>query len=115
MTVKKFKIKGATEKKADILCKIYFNSSLSDTELKVLAVILDYSTNNSITLTPDIGRQIKNEAAISETSFSTSLFRLEKKGAFTKQSRTITFHPVFSNIHTTEKVIITFESETTQS
>lgn len=107
--VKKFKMKSSTEKKAEILCKIFFNSSLSDTELKVLAVILDYSTNNSITLTPDIGRQIKNEAAISETSFSTSLFRLEKKGIFSKVSRTITFHPVFSNIHTTERIVINFE------
>jgi len=109
MSVKKFKLKGTTEKRADVICKIFFKQSLPDTELRVLAVILDYSQNNSITITLEVARQAKLAADVTDTNFSTSLFRMERKGLFSKVGKTINFHPVFNAIHETERIVVTFD------
>jgi len=109
MSVIKFNLKdNSLKKKVDVVCKICLTESLSDTELCVLAAVILYSTNNSITITPDIGRQIKTDISISDTNFSTSLFRLEKKGVFTKTGRTITLHPAFTGIHDCDRISVSF-------
>ena len=109
MSVKKFKIKSTTESRVDVICKIFFKQTLPDTELRVLAVILDYSQNNEVTITLEVAKQAKLAADVSDTNFSTSLFRMEKKGLFGKVGKTISFHPVFNKIHETDKIVINFE------
>jgi DNA-binding MarR family transcriptional regulator len=109
MSVKKFKLNGTTEKRADVICKIFFKQTLPDTELRVLAVILDYSQNNEITITLEVAKQAKLAADVTDTNFSTALFRMEKKGLFSKVGKTITFHPVFNKIHETERIVISFD------
>lgn len=120
MAVKKFKVSGGTQKKAEVISKLVFKESLSETELDVLAVILDYSTNNAVTLSLDISKQVKQQADVTDSSFSTSLYRLEQKGIIIRQGKTIQFHPAFSNIHAVDSLIISFqqgaqESRTDQS
>lgn len=106
---KSFKITdNSLKKKVDVVCKICFKQVLSETELDVLAAVILYSTNNSITITSDIGKQIKSEINITDTNFSTSLFRLEKKGVFSKDSKTITLHPAFTGMHDCDKIYISF-------
>lgn len=115
MAVKKFNIKikdtNATKKKAEMISKLLFTESLSETELDVLAVILDYSSNNSVTLSLDVSKQVKQQAGVSDSSFSTSLYRLEQKGIIIRQGKTIQFHPAFSNIHSVDSFIISFQME----
>lgn len=109
MSVKVFKISDSSvSRKVDIVTMVYFKQQLSDTELLVLAAVINYSTNNTITLTPEISKAMRNETGVSDTSFSTSLFRLEKKGLYTKAGRTIQLHPAFSNIHSMDKLSIIF-------
>lgn len=108
MAIKKFKTSNNTNKKAEMLVKICFNVSLSRVELEVLAVIVDFSTNNSLAITLDIAKQIKNLLGISDSSFSTALFRLQEKGVIGKTGKTVTLHPSFNNIHTTEGILISF-------
>jgi len=115
MAVKKFSIKfkegSATYKKAEVISKTVFQESLSETELHVLAVILDYSTNNAITLSLDVSKQVKQQVDVSDSSFSTSLYRLEQKGIIIRQGKTIQFHPAFSNIHLMDSLIISFQQD----
>lgn len=96
---KAFKIKDSTlRKKTDLLTKLFFSFVLSDTELDMLTSIILYSNNNSLTITLDIARQMKSEMNVTDTSFSTSLFRLHKKGLFEKDSKTITLHAAFIGV-----------------
>lgn len=109
--IKPIKLKGSSlQVKCKCILELCF-SGCSDSELEILALLIQYSTNNSITLTVDLARQIRQSAGVGESSFSTHLFRLDKKGIMVRQGKTITFHPIFNKIQETEKLLITFVGE----
>lgn len=83
---------------------------ISGTELDILTLIIQYSTNNSICITSDLSKQLQIASGVTRSAFSTSLHRLEKKGIFNRTGKTITLHPVFNNIEKAEKLLITFSA-----
>lgn len=109
--IKKIKLGGDP---LQVKCKLLIDSCFngcSEIELKIMTVLVRYGTGNSITLTPDLARQIRESAVVSEGSFSTYLFRLEKKKVFIRQGKTIMLHPVFNNIGDCDSIMISFKSE----
>jgi len=106
---KGLKISGdAAAKKIEIISKIYFEP-LSDTELNVLKSLINYSTSNSITLTPHLSKQLISVSNTSVSSFNTALHRLEKKGLLNSSGKTKNLHPVFNNILEWDKVLLVFD------
>ena len=107
--IKGIKISGNTaDKKIDVIAKICFGQ-LPSTELRLLRVIIDYATNNSITITPELSKQILVAANLTQSSFGTALHRLEKKRVLNSMGKTKLLHPVFKDILTWEKILINFE------
>ena len=105
--IKAITIKGGVDKKIDIVSKICFGQ-LPSTELRLLRLLIDFSTNNSITITPIVSKQIISAAELTQSSFGTSLHRLEKKGIINSSGKTKNLHPVFNNILTWDKILINF-------
>jgi DNA-binding MarR family transcriptional regulator len=109
MNAKGLRVDGTIKNKVRILSTIQFGG-ISDSELLVLSIIIYHSTNNSIALSSDMARQIKKEANITDSSFSTSLYRLKKQGLIRRDSKTITIHPIFSKLDDMERLVISFNS-----
>lgn len=106
--IKPIKLRGnSLQIKAKCLMEVCFGGC-SDSELQILAYLIQFSTGNSITLTVDLSRQIKASAGVGDSSFSTSLFRLEKKGVLTRLHKTVNLHPAFNNLQDVEKLMISF-------
>lgn len=95
--------------KIDILLRVMFET-LPEAELKTLTAIIEYSTNGAIAITADIGRQIRDAGGITESSFSTSLYRLEKKGIIKRSGKTVFLNPVFVGIGELDKFVVSFEA-----
>lgn len=110
MAVKKYRVSGSTEKKVEVISKVLFKELLSDTESLILSILLDYSTNNTITLSVDVTKQVKSQAGVTDSSFSTSIYRLEKKGLIIRAGKNIQFHPALNNIHSMDSLIINFQN-----
>jgi len=107
--IKGLQIKGKpADRKIETITKICFGQ-LADSELSLLKTIIDFSTNNSITITPELSKQILVAANLTQSSFGTSLHRLEKKGVLNSMGKTKNLHPVFNNILTWDKILISFE------
>lgn len=106
--VKGLKINVATlDKKVEVLAKL-ISGDLAGTELNTLVSVIQYSTNNSLFITPDISKHIKKEYGIGQSAFSTSLFRLKKKGIIKMDGKTITIHPIFTSVISLDKLVISF-------
>ena len=106
--IKGIKLPGeAINKKIYIVTHSCFGAT-SESELKLLRVIIDFATNNSITLTPEVSKQIISAAGISSSLFSTSIHRLEKKGILNSMGKTKNLHPVYKDILIWEKILISF-------
>lgn len=108
-------IKGLTISNSDLSNKVnaitnILFDGLSATESLILTKLIHYSTNNQIALTVDISRQIQQELNITQSSFSTTLFRLQKKKVIEKPGKNIVLNPVFANINELEKLVITFQA-----
>lgn len=84
---------------------------LSDTEMAVLVEIVGYSAGNTLTITTDISKSIKQITGVTDTSFSTTLHRLEKKKVFDRLSKTITLHPAFKDINDMTKLVVSFNPQ----
>lgn len=97
-------------KKVEVVCGIKF-SPLSAAELDVLVYIIAYSQNNNLFLSPDIAKQIKQNCSIKESSFTTSIFRLCKKGLMEKKGKTILLNKIFAGITEMDNLLIKFTGE----
>lgn len=93
--------------KVKVIINVLFGG-LSATESLILTKLIHYSTNNSITLSADFSRLIQQELNITQSSFSTTLFRLQKKKLIEKPGKVIVLNPVFANIDQLEKLVIVF-------
>lgn len=71
--------------------------NLSDSELLLLSQIVELSTNNQVTITPQISAHIRESIGITQSGFGTSLHRLAEKGAIRKNGRTIMLHPIYKD------------------
>ena len=106
--IKGIKLPGeAIDKKIYIVTQSCF-SAVSESELRLIRVIIEFATNNSITLTPDVSKQIILAAGITKSLFSTSIHRLEKKGILNSMGKTKNLHPVYKDILIWEKILISF-------
>lgn len=97
-----------------IKCKLILDSCFggqSESAVTIMESLILFSSANSITLTPDISKQISESAGVSVGSLPTHIFRLEKCGAFSKRGKTLLFHPVFNGINEAEKILISFAGE----
>lgn len=104
--VRGMSVGGSLRERVDVVCKIAF-TPLAEAELTTICLLIEYSVNNQIALTPDIGKQIRS-GAVSESSFSTSLHRLEKKKVITRSGRTIIITPLLKDISSWDKLVISF-------
>lgn len=113
--VKKFKVQAAgLEDKVGLLCKLFFEQ-VSESEIKVLAGLISFSAQNTVTLSAAVTNQLKQELGVSGTLFSTCLHRLEKKGVYLRVDKTINFHKVFKDIEIADQVLITFKTQKNES
>lgn len=81
---------------------------LSESELSLLKILIDYSSQNTITLSADLSRQIIAATGLKETTFNVSLHRLEKKGVIRSTGKTKTLHPIFKDINECKGLLISF-------
>lgn len=79
---------------------------LSDTESLVLEKIIKYSPSSSFNLDVHLSKQIREELNITQSSFNTSISRLQEKNCIKKEGRTITLHPLFNNLSETKEILI---------
>jgi len=109
---KTIKLKGdSADAYTDIIARIKF-SITSDTEIKVLQLLLKYSTNLSITMTKHVNKVIADESSISTNLLSTTLHRLEKKESIRRQGRTIYINLAFKDLQTIDGLVFTISQET---
>lgn len=93
--------------KVGVMCGIKFGE-LAEGEMNVLLALVKYSSNNSLFMTALIARQIREENGMSDSGLSTAVFRLCKRGVIMRNGKTITLHPVFTNISELDKLVISF-------
>ena len=93
--------------KVGVMCVIKFGE-LAEGEMNVLLALVKYSSNNSLFMTALISRQIRGENGMSDSGLSTAVFRLCKRGVIMRNGKTITLHPVFTNISELDKLVISF-------
>lgn len=84
---------------------------LAGSELNVLIAVIKYCTNNSLFITPIISKQLQDEFGINTSLFSTSLFRLAKKGLIKKDSKTVYLNPIFTGCMEMDKLLVSFISD----
>lgn len=104
--IKQIKIKEGI---SAVLVRAIFGH-LSESEQRTLDVLIKFCTNNSITITPDISKQILQAAEITQSSFNTSLHRLEKKGIINSIGKTKNLHPYLHNIDKCDGILIKIQS-----
>lgn len=105
------KVRGIKVKRADrvkIITAIMFGV-IPEGEMQTLEAVVKYSVNNTLAVSGGIGKEIKASMGISDTMFSTGLFRLEKRGIITKQGKTIMLHPVYKDIDLLNRFILSFQ------
>jgi len=95
------------ESKVGVMCGIKFGE-LAEGEMNVLLALVKYSSNNSLFMTALISKQIREENGMSDSGLSTAVFRLVKRGVIMRNGKTITLHPVFTNISELDKLVISF-------
>lgn len=93
--------------RVSVLVSLHF-THLPEAELNTLTAVIHYSINNSLAITPDLSKQIRKETPISESSFSTALYRLERRGVINRTSKTITIHPIFKGVGDMGKLVVSF-------
>jgi len=93
--------------KVGVVSKIKFGE-LGEGEMNVLLALVKYSSNNSLFMTVSVSRQIRQENGMSDSGLSTAVFRLVKRGVVMRNGKTITLHPVFTNISDLDKLVISF-------
>lgn len=109
--IKGIKISGASaDRKIDVIAKIFFEP-LSSTELSILKSLINFSSGNSITLTPHLSKQLISDCNTTQSSFNTCLHRLEKKGLFYSNGKTKNLHPRFNNILEWDKILLGFDED----
>jgi hypothetical protein len=107
--IKQIKLKGnSLQIKIKCIIELCFGGC-SDSELEVMTWLLTYSTGNTITLSTETSRQIKQLAQVGPSAFTTSLFRMEKKGLINRTGKVIRLHPAFNNLDGADKILISFE------
>lgn len=111
--IKPIGLTGARADKVAVITGICF-TDVSATELKLLKTLLEFGTNNSITITPDLARQIMDVTGMKQSSFNMSFHRLYKKGIMSSMGKTKVFHPVYNNILDCDKILISFSPENIQ-
>lgn len=84
------------------------NISLSDTELSVLTLLIEFSGNGTITLTGEISKQIRAITNVKEGAYNTAILRLGEKKAITKKGRDIILHPHFKDLEGITEVLVRF-------
>lgn len=84
--------------------------SLPEAEIKVLSGIVKYAGTGSIALTVLLTKQIRTEYDLSESAFSTSAHRLEKKGLIVRHGKTVTINPLLLGLNETNKIAIFFQA-----
>ena len=80
--------------------------NLSDNESAVMAQLIEYSNNNSITLSVYLSKEIRDKLSITATSFNTSIHRLEQKGTIKKEGRTIILNPLYNRLIDVTEILI---------
>lgn len=89
-----------------LLSSLLQNILLSDTELLVLTKLVEYSQNNTITLSPIFTKQIRAMINIKEQAFNTAISRLGKKGVFRKEGKSLYLLPCYNNLDKITEVLI---------
>lgn len=109
---KTIKLKGySADAYTDLIARIKF-SITSDTEVKVLQLLLKYSSNMTITMTKQVNKVIADESLITTNLLSTTLHRLEKKESIRRQGRTIYLNLAFKDLETIKGIVFTLNQET---
>lgn len=106
--IRSFKVENSLKSRVKVLLALS-GQNLSDAEFSSLIAVISYSVNNSIFVSAHIGGIIKKEFGLSDSAFSTSLFRLEKKGLIKRDGKTIVLHPMLSNVGELEKLVVSFQ------
>ena len=83
--------------------------SLSKSELSILAEIVYYSNNGSVTLDMTLTKQIRDKLNISPSLFSTAIHRLMEKKVIRKAGKTIVISPVYTSLESITELLIKFE------
>ncbi len=91
------------------LCSLR-NTNLSDSESAMLLKLITYSTNNSLTLDVNLGRQIREALGIGESLYGTCISRLQDKKCITKEGKSIILNPVYNRIMEWKEVVIRLDS-----
>lgn len=107
--IRGIKLGGTLRDKVSVICQLKF-PPIPDNEFKTLLAVISFSTNNTLAITPDVSKQIKFEFTLTDTVFTTSLFRLEKKGFINRQGKTVIINPAFTEIDKLDKLVISFQS-----
>lgn len=102
------KVTYPPDRRLEIITRAMFGQ-LSEGELKLLNILISFSTNNSITLTPDLSKQAVSAAGITYSSFGTSIHRLEKKGVISSSGKTKILHPIFNGFNELDGMLINFK------
>jgi DNA-binding MarR family transcriptional regulator len=105
---KRFTIENSELKhKVSALCFLKFKG-LSATEEAVLSWFVAGSVNSAISVDKSLTKQITHELNISQSSLSTSIFRLQEKGVIKKSGKVIILNPIFNDITNMDNLIISF-------
>lgn len=107
--MKAYKKLPLLDNKIKLICYL-LDVSLPESELKVLAGIVKYAGTGSLALTVLLTKQLRAEYDLTESSFSTSAHRLEKKGLIVRHGKTVTINPLLVGLNETNKIAIFFQS-----
>jgi len=106
--IRSIKIPGDTLTNKVRVLSFIIGGELAAQELNTLIAIIKYSTNNSLFITTVISKQLQDEFGVNSSGFSTSLFRLAKKGLIKKDSKTVILNPIFTGCMDDCKFLLTF-------
>lgn len=103
------KLSNVTLQKKVSLISSIAGITLSEAESALLAEVIELSSNNQILLSPNVSSHIRAKLNITQSSFGTSLFRLEQKQAIKKNGRNLILHPLYKDILSVTEVLIKLE------
>lgn len=94
---------------ASLLC---FGEVLPEAELKVLGVLIKYSSGGCIGLGIEVVKEYRKEAGVSESNFSTCVHRLVKKGVLSKDGKTVVVNPRLNGVLEWDRIVLNIKKET---
>ena len=80
-------------------------------EIEVLYNLYNFSNSKPMTITADVRRQLCELSGTKDTALGVALFRLNEKGAITKDGKMVTLHPAYTKLDEVEMICFQLEKK----